>query len=287
MGRRGRQEKHTAPSIAVPPVIAAALVILCGTHGAVAAEEGAGGSSLQPASGQSLEQAASDPTASLMSVQVQNIYSGAYHRLDDQSGNTILLRSAIPFTAGGLDNIARFTLPIVTDSPSGESGLGDLVLFDLVKFDKSWGRWGIGPVLLAPTATDDALGADKWAIGPALGFVARGDKLMWGLFNQNLFTFAGDSNRNDVNVSILQPIVNYSLPNKWSIGSSEMNVTYDWEQGAWTALPLGVKLARLVKLGKLPVQFSGAYEYNFADDYVAPKWTVNFTVKLLFPVGGS
>jgi hypothetical protein len=162
--------------------------------------------------------------------------------------------------------------------------LSDLVLFDLIKFEKSWGRWGIGPVLLAPTATDDAIGADKWAIGPAIGFVARSNKLMWGLFNQNLFSFAGDSDRDEVNVSILQPIVNYSLPDKWSIGTSEMNVTYDWEKDAWTALPLGVKLARLVKFGKLPVQFAGGYEYNFADDYVAPKWTVNITVKLLFPV---
>jgi hypothetical protein len=251
-------------------------LIMCAAHAARAVGEGT--------EGQSLEQAASDPTASLMSVQVQDIYAGAYHRLDDESGNTILLRSAVPFTTGSLEHIARATLPFVTDSPSGESGLSDLVLFDLIKFEKSWGRWGIGPVLLAPTATNEAIGADKWAIGPAIGFVARSDKLMWGLFNQNLFSFAGDSDRDEVNVSILQPIVNYSLPDKWSIGTSEMNVTYDWEKDAWTALPLGVKLARLVKFGKLPVQFAGGYEYNFADDYVAPKWTVNITVKLLFPV---
>ena len=173
----------------------------------------------------------------------------------------------------------------MTDSPSGESGLSDLVLFDLIKFEKSWGRWGIGPVLLAPTATDDAIGGGKWASGPALGFVARSNKLMWGLFNQNLFSFAGDDDREDVNVSILQPIVNYSLPEKWSIGTSEMNITYDWEKDAWTILPLGVKLAKLVKFGKLPVQFAGGYEYHFANDYGAPKWTVNFTVKVLFPVG--
>ena len=91
------------------------------------------------AAGQSLEQAASDPTASLMSVSVQNIYAGAYHQLDDESGNTLLLRSSVPFTTGSLEHIARATLPIVTDSPSGESGLSDLVLFDLIMFDKSWG----------------------------------------------------------------------------------------------------------------------------------------------------
>jgi hypothetical protein len=254
----------------------AAAVFLCAARAATAAEEGA--------AGQSLEQAASDPTASLMSVSVQDIYAGSYHQLDDESGNTLLLRASVPFTTGSLEHIARVTLPIVTDSPSGESGLSDLVLFDLIKFEKPWGRWGIGPVLLAPTATDEAIGAGKWAIGPALGFVARSDKLMWGLFNQNLFSFAGDSDREDVNVSILQPIVNYSLPHKWSVGTSEMNVTYDWDRDDWTALPLGVKVARLVKFGKVPVQFAGGYEYNFADDYPAPRWTVNFTVKLLFPI---
>jgi len=32
----------------------------------------------------------------------------------------------------------------------------------------------------------------------------------------------------------------------------------------------GVKLARLVKLGSVPVQFAGAYEYNFDDDEWRP-----------------
>jgi hypothetical protein len=234
--------------------------------------------------GQSLEQAANDPTASLMSVQIQNLYSGDYHNLDNETGNSLLLRSAVPFTTGSLKHIARGTLPFVTHSPSGKSGLSDLTLFDLIAFDQPWGRWGVGPVMLFPTATDEQLGTGKWAIGPALGFVARSQKLMWGLFNQNLFSFAGDSAREEVKVSILQPIVNYSLPDKWSIGVSEMNVTYDYVKSAWTLLPLGVKVAKLVKFGKLPVQFSGAYEYNFADDFVAPQWAVNFTVKFLFPI---
>ncbi len=59
-----------------------------------------------------------------------------------------------------------------------------------------------------------------------------------------------------------------------------MNATYDWEKGAWNALPLGVKR---VKFGRLPVQISGACEYNFADDDVAPRWTINCTLKFLFP----
>ena len=230
---------------------------------------------------QSLEQAASDPTASLMSVQFQDLFVGSYHNLDDETGNTLLLRSAIPFQAFGVNNIARITLPIVTASPNG-NGVGDMTLFALAAFDASWGRWGAGAVVLIPIGAD-GLSADKWAIGPAIGFTARQPGLLWGLFNQNLFSFAGDGPQ-DVNVSLLQPIVNYSLPNKWSIGSSDMTMTYDWERSAWTYLPLGVKLAKFTKIGKQPIQFAGSYEYNFADEYIGPEWSVNFTVKLLFPL---
>jgi hypothetical protein len=53
--------------------------------------------------GQALDQAANDPTASLMNIQVQDVYTGDYHNLNDESGNAILLRSAVPFKIGNID----------------------------------------------------------------------------------------------------------------------------------------------------------------------------------------
>lgn len=235
-------------------------------------------------SGQSLGQAANDPTASLMNVQIEEIYTGAFHGLDNEDGNSIRLRTAVPFSTGKFDHIARLTVPYITDSPSGERGLGDTVLFDLIVFDQSWGRWGVGPVALLPSAADKAIGQEKWAIGPALGFVAAQPGLLLGLFNQNLFSFAGDDDRDEVDISIVQPIFSYSLPHQWSINTSEMNFTYDWSENAWTVLPLGAKLAKLLSFGGQKVQISGAYEYNFADDHVGPEWKVNFTAKFLFPL---
>jgi len=107
-----------------------------------------------------------------MAVQIQNVYAGAYHGLRDGSGNTLLPRPVVPFQTGDLKHIARATIPYVTDSPSGESGLGDAVVFDLIVFERLWERFGVGPVMLLPTAADAALGTEKWAAGPALGFVA-------------------------------------------------------------------------------------------------------------------
>ena len=233
---------------------------------------------------QALEQASNDPTASILSVSVANQYAGKYHVLDDESGNTLQFRLTYPFELGSFKHILRATIPVVTDSPSGESGLADTTVFDLVTFDEKWGRWGVGMVALLPTATDDALGAEKVALGPAMGFVARQKKLLYGIFNQNVFSVAGNDDRTDVNASIIQPILNYSLPGKWSVGLSEMNITWDWKQDDWTSLPLGMKVGKLVKFGTHPVTFTVTGEYNFQDDYAAPEWTTNLSVKFLFPL---
>lgn len=104
------------------------------------------------------------------------------------------------------------------------------------------------------------------------------------MFNQNIFTVAGEGDRADVNLSVIQPIVNKSLGNGWSVGASEMNVVYDWEKDDWTSLPVGIKLAKMHKFGELPVQFNVQYEYNFADDDIgSPKQTLRVTAKFIFP----
>lgn len=234
--------------------------------------------------GQSLEQAASDPTASLMNVQLSDWYTSDFWNLPDKSANMFVVRSAYPFKWGKTKHIMRATVPFVTHHPALGSGLSDITLFDLLAFDKSWGRWGVGPVALLPTG-GSRRGAEKWGLGPAIGFVARKDKLIWGLFNQNLFTVAGDDTRPDVNVSIIQPIINHQLGGGWALGSSEMSATYNWDSNEWSSLPLGASILKMTKPGGIPVQWSFQYEYNFADDQVVAKNLWRFTAKLLFPTG--
>ena len=232
--------------------------------------------------GQSLNQAASDPTASLMSVQVADWYNSDFHGLPGEDANTAVLRAVVPFQTGDLKNIFRATIPVITDNPVTDAGLSDITLFDLVVFNQSWGRWGLGPVALLPTG-GSSRGTDQWALGPAIGFTARQGKLLWGAFNQNLFTYAGNDGRNPVNVSVLQPIVNYGLGHGWSVGCSEMTFSYDYATGRWTSVPLGAGINKLVRFGKLPVQLSLQYEHDFADQPGTPEDTLRFTLKFLFP----
>lgn len=231
---------------------------------------------------QTLDQAADDPTASLSALQVSDWYTASFHGLESESANSVVLRPVLPFMLGGAPNIFRATLPFVTNHPSADAGFGDTVLFDLVVFPEAWGRWGVGPVLLMPTGGRDR-GTRTWAAGPAAGFTVRQTLLLWGLFNQNLFGFAGAGNHADVQVSILQPIVSRALGDGWSVGGSEMTATYDWDEDRWSSLPLGVKAAKLVTVDGLMAQLSLQYEYDFADDEFGPKSTYRFTAKFLFP----
>ncbi|MEE4189157.1 MAG: hypothetical protein V2I76_12005, partial [Roseobacter sp.] len=88
---------------------------------------------------QSLESKASDPTAALMSFQLQNFYALNLHKTPEDA-NTVQFWAAVPFSLGGINNIARLTLPAVTDSASGTTGLGEATLFNLAAFDRDWGR---------------------------------------------------------------------------------------------------------------------------------------------------
>ncbi|WP_172297409.1 hypothetical protein [Pseudoruegeria sp. HB172150] len=229
-----------------------------------------------------LGQAANDPTASVTAIQLQDFYTYNYHNDEDATKNLLQFRAAIPFQLGGVDNIFRVTLPYVTESPSGRTGWSDATIFNLATFEQPWGRFGVGAVALLPTGSD-GLSAEKWGIGPAAGFIASADWGLWGVFNQNIFTVGGDESMPDVNISIIQPIVNVSLGNGWSLGTSDMSITYDWEADQWSSLPLGVAINKLQPIGDTPVQFTLAYEHNFADAGVMPADTLNFTAKLLFP----
>ena len=234
---------------------------------------------------QSLEQAANDPTASLMNVAISDWYTADYHELNGENANSVVVRSAIPFTWGEQSHIFRVTLPYTTDNLADSEGLQDSVVFDLLTFGQSWGRWGIGAVGLIPTGGEKR-GEENWGLGPAIGFVTSEAGRLLGVFNQNIFSVEAENDRDEVNVSIIQPIINFSLGNGFSVGGSDMSFTYDWEGNRWASLPLGVKLSKLFRLGGVPLQVSGEYEYNFEDSRVAPETIYRLTAKVLFPVPG-
>jgi len=71
--------------------------------------------------------------------------------------------------------------------------------------------WGVGPVFLFPTATDDLLGTEKWGAGPtAVVFKQTGPWIYGGLAN-HIESFAGEGGRADISSTYINPFVSRVL----------------------------------------------------------------------------
>ena len=111
-----------------------------------------------------------NPVASLVSVPIQVNYDRDLGVDDNGSILRTNVQPVLPFSiSGGWNLISRTIVPLieldnVPVSGSSEYGLGDTVqsLFFSPKAPTPGGWiWGVGPVLLLPTATDEALGNEQ------------------------------------------------------------------------------------------------------------------------------
>lgn len=235
------------------------------------------------AGGGDLAKRSADPTEPLMSFGINEWYSPGSHQLSsDEQWNTLMLRAVVPFKTGCVQHVLRVSQPIYTDTPSGKTGIGDDQLFDLLVFKGRGFTYGIGADLTIPWG-DDGLTSKKWSGGPAGVVMVPKGKWLFGALFQSYFSFAGEANAPDVAQTIFQPITVLGIGKGRTIGLSELAFVYDWEKNDWTSAPFGLAVAQVVKIGCQATKFTLSADYNFADKYVAPDWTIRFGVTFLFP----
>lgn len=110
---------------------------------------------------------ANNPLADITAFNVQNYYIGELTETDENA-NQFWLRYAKPFSIGDSPWLFRASLPFNSfpTPPDGskEHGIGDFNAFAayLIDVGNPSISFGIGPQITAPTATDDALGSEKW-----------------------------------------------------------------------------------------------------------------------------
>jgi hypothetical protein len=225
---------------------------------------------------------ATDPTASLMSFQLNDWYTARFHGTDD-SANQVVLRAAIPFTLAGLNHILRITQGYATSTPTGTTGLVDTGIFALVTFNQPWGRWGVGISGTLPTGVD-GLSTEKWTVGPALGFVdSSAKRLNWGLFAQNFFSFAGSDSAPDVRLINLQPILGYQLGEGRSISLGNSALVYDFEKSRWTSLMTSINYGQVLGFWGHKWRPNVEAGYDFNNDFGNPRWVFRAGLTLLLP----
>jgi hypothetical protein len=270
----------------IKPMLTICLTVLMFTPVSWAEEKG----------GADLRAAVQNPISSLISLPFKfNFDYGA----TNGEASFLNIQPVVPVTVGEWNLVNRAIIPLidlpgpVSGTPNipnpvpgdGATGLGDInysLYFSPVQYDKV--IWGIGPSLSLPTATDDQLGSKKWSTGPTAVVLFQPD---WGTFGglaRQLWSFAGDPDVAYVNQTLIEPFLNYNLPQGWYL-ISDIIILANWHADSsnrWT-VPLGGGVGKLFTIGSQAINVRTEAYYNVEKPDSAPDWQWGFTVQFLFP----
>jgi hypothetical protein len=202
---------------------------------------------------------------------------------------TLNIQPVIPFTLNQDWNlITRTIIPyIYAESPipggKSKSGLSDITQSFFLSPSKPVGGYilGVGPVFRYPSATDSALGGEKWGAGPT-GLIFRQDgPWTYGMLVNHLWSFAGDSNRSKLNATFIQPALAYNFKTATTVALSSESL-YDWEAGQWI-VPINLNVAQMLNIGKQPVRALIGTRYYAESPPGGPDWGLRFQLVFPFP----
>ena len=230
---------------------------------------------------------ANNPLANMTAFNLQNYYIGELTESDDDA-NQFWFRYAKPFSMGESNWLLRASLPINTfpTPPNGkkETGLGDLNLFAayLVDTGNPAVSFGIGPQLTAPTATEDAVGSEKWSAGLVnVVFDGRSKKFQYGYLLSWQDSFAGEDNRADANFMAFQPFAFYQLGGGHYLRAAPIWV-YNLENDNYS-VPLGIGYGKVIKKGKTVYNLFVEPQFSVADRGPGqPEWQIYFALNMQF-----
>ena len=246
------------------------------------------GGASQP-SAEEIAQKLANPNAPMASLTFRlqyRTFAGDTPGASSQDSTTLAFQPSFPFTlANGDVFFFRPNIPIqlstpVPDPAGGfrtESGLGDIV------FDLAYGRttetgmlYAVGAVVSLPTATEDALGADRYSLGPEFMIGKLSKKYVLGMFPNHLWDVGGSGN-GDVNVTNLQLFGTYLPGGGWNVGTSPI-LSYDHNSDQWT-IPLNFTFGKTVIWDGRPWKLSAEINYFVEkSDAFGPEWFIGFNV---------
>jgi hypothetical protein len=243
--------------------------LICLASAASAQQNSAGSDAVQ----------ANNPLANFTAFNLHNYYIG---ELTDtgKDGNQFWARFAKPFSLGQTNWLMRASLPVNTfPVPPGldhETGLGDLNVFAayLIDTDNPGISFGVGPQITAPTASEDALGSEKWSAGLVNTlFVFTSPKFQYGYLLSWQASFAGADDRANVNVGAFQPFAFYQLGGGTHLRSSAVMV-YNFENGDYT-VPLGLGIGQVIPRKNVVYNIFIEPQVSLADKGAGwPKWQI-------------
>lgn len=231
----------------------------------------------------------SNPVASMISVPLQyNIDFG--YGSEDGTKQTLNIQPVIPAQISEDWNlITRVIVPVIQqDDIAGDSGsqfgLGNVTptFFFSPRQPTAGGiTWGIGPVFLLPTASDDLLGVDEWGAGPSLLVLRQSKHWTIGALMNHIWSVSGSRNDPDISNTFLQPFFARQFAGGRTL-TFNLESTYDWENEQWT-VPLNVTYSKVTRVGSQTMSFAGGVRGYLDAPRGGPDWGLRFVVTFLVP----
>ena len=237
-----------------------------------------------------LQKATQNPIASLISVPLQSNTNFGVGPLD-RTQNVLNIQPVIPVQVSKKWNLITRTIvpliyqPDVTQRNLGVMGLGDInPTFFLSPAKPGKLIWGIGPSFILPTATNSVLGQGKWSAGPSVVALMQPGHWTIGALVNNVWNFAGRSDKPAVKQMLLQYFINYNLKKGWFTVLAPI-ITANWKASrgnVWT-VPFGGGIGRIMKFGTQPVNLSVQFYGNATHPAGTSPWSMRMQLAFLFP----
>lgn len=241
-----------------------------------------------PLMAQSDSAQANNPLADITAFNIQNYYFGEFTGTGGADGNQLVLRYAKPVSIGNSNWLIRASLPYNTlpAGPGGSSvsGIGDIDVFAAYQFDTGNPAvsFAVGPQIVAPTASDNRLGADQWQLGLAnVYFNAKSSVFQYGY----LLTWRGGvgntNGRQRTSLGAFQPFVFYQLGKGYYTGGAPI-WTYNFANDSYS-VPLGIRLGKVTKRNNTVYNFFVEPQYTVLSRGVGqPEWQIYMALNMQF-----
>ena len=142
-----------------------------------------------------------------------------------------------------------------------DTGINDLLsafLFSKKGAHDGPHHFGFGFATQLPTGSGETLSSGKYSIGPAIDYEYEKGRFFMAIVALQLWSFAGDSDREDVSMMMIKPMITYDLNEKWKAVYMPYGISIYWNKPSDQRVyfPLGGGVQRQFNIGSKPSAFS-------------------------------
>jgi len=138
-------------------------------------------------------------------------------------------------------------------------------------------------VFSLPSTAEPTLGTEKWSAGPTIVALKQAGPWTYGALWNQVWSFSGNSKREDVNQMFVQPFLAYTTKRAMTLTvQSESTGNFKAADEQWT-VPINVVVSKVGSFGTFPASYQVGFGAFAVHPETAPSWKIRGGIVLLLP----